>query len=191
MPPDGLMTLGIVTTVMKSSFEYLILNSHFYWIILMHLFLDLDGVLADFDVAAAQLFGMHPRTYEDTHGSHLFWSTINNHGSFFLDLPKMEHCDYLFNSVKYLRPTILTGCPFGGWAEPQKIEWVAKHLGEDVPVITCKSIDKSMHMLTSSDVIIDDWPKYQSIWEDKGGTFILYENNPIDVLLRLEELGLL
>ena len=40
------------------------------------LFLDADGVLADFDLAARQLLGMSPKEYIETHGRGAFWARL-------------------------------------------------------------------------------------------------------------------
>ena len=42
------------------------------------LFLDADGVLADFDEGAKRLLGMTPRQFEAKHGKREFWRRIAN-----------------------------------------------------------------------------------------------------------------
>lgn len=133
-------------------------------------FLDCDGVLADFDRAARDLLGICPRRYEDKFGSRAFWEAIEGHGSFYRDLPLMEDARELYEGVKHLNPIILTGCPRGGWASIQKHQWRMKHF-PGVPMITCRSADKS-NFMKPGDVIIDDWPQYRSVWVDKGGVWV-------------------
>ena len=41
-----------------------------------HLFLDCDGVLADFDTGARLLFGMSPKSFEARHGRGEFWKRL-------------------------------------------------------------------------------------------------------------------
>jgi hypothetical protein len=81
----------------------------------------------------------------------------------------------LFQAVRAFSPIILTGCPLGGWAEQQKLDWAAHHF-PGVKMITCMSKDKRNHM-KPGDVLVDDWPKHKHLWEEVGGTFIIYENN--------------
>ena len=47
------------------------------------LFLDCDGVLADFDRGAARVFGMPPRVYERRFGLQRFWAALASAPGFF------------------------------------------------------------------------------------------------------------
>jgi 5'(3')-deoxyribonucleotidase len=134
------------------------------------LFLDCDGVLADFDSAAQKLFGMPPRLAEKKMGTSAFWTRIRHRPNFYRDLALMPDARELFDAVAHLNPVILTGCPRGGWAEPQKVEWAAEHF-PGTRIITCLSADKRMHM-HCGDVLVDDYLKYRDRWEEAGGTFI-------------------
>ena len=134
------------------------------------LFLDCDGVLADFDDAATEIFGMPPRDAEAKIGTEKFWATIRNHRNFYRHLRLMPDARELFDALAHLNPAILTGCPVGGWSEPQKIAWAAEHF-PGTRIITCMSRDKWKHM-RPGDVLIDDYLKYKSRWEEAGGVFI-------------------
>lgn len=141
----------------------------------MQLFLDCDRVLADFDALASTIFKMHPRDFEDLHGSDKFWELLEDHGSFYEELPLMHDARFLWDSVAHMDPIILTGCPKGGWAEDQKVRWAKNHFGSDVKLITCKSRHKREHMIKDkTNIIIDDWPHYKHLWEEYGGHFILH-----------------
>lgn len=135
-----------------------------------HIFLDCDGVLADFDTYAQAYFGQHPRAAEATLGSTRFWEMLEDKGDFYRDLPLMPDARTLFDAVAHLSPTILTGCPRGNWAEAQKIAWAQEHF-PSVPIITCRSADKRDHA-NPGDVLIDDWPQYRHRWIEMGGVFI-------------------
>jgi len=138
------------------------------------LFLDCDGVLADFDSHAERIFGLPPRQAQAEIGSERFWAELRNRPDFYRKLPLMPDAQQLFNAVKHLDPIILTGCPLGGWAEPQKLAWAAEHF-PGTRMITCLSIDKRLHM-KSGDVLVDDYLKYRQRWEEAGGIFIYYSN---------------
>jgi hypothetical protein len=137
---------------------------------LPRLFLDCDGVLADFDTYAATIFGDHPRAAEERLGTSVFWDTLRDHHFFFEQLPLLPDTQALFDGVRHLDPTILTGCPHGGWAEPQKVRWAAKHF-PGTKIITCRSQDKRLHM-HQGDILIDDYTRYRALWEEAGGIFI-------------------
>jgi hypothetical protein len=137
-------------------------------------FLDCDGVLADFDAAAEVILGMPPRLFEDTHGSEEFWRLLEASPRFYATLPRMRDADQLVQGCRDLgiMPVILTGCPRGGWAEEQKEHWRDAHY-PGYKMICCLSAQKRVHA-QPGDVLIDDWPKYRHLWEEIGGIFILH-----------------
>jgi 5'(3')-deoxyribonucleotidase len=137
------------------------------------LFLDADGVLADFDFGARRLLGMSPKDYIAKHGRATFWKRLAKAKDFYGSLPKMPDAQQLFDAVKHLEPTILTGLPVGRWAAPQKIEWAAEHF-PGVPIITCLASDKHLHM-HPGDVLVDDREKHRAAYEEAGVVFILHK----------------
>lgn len=139
----------------------------------MRLFLDMDGVLADFDRGHELAFGFRPDKLKDD----VDWDRIRKITDYYYTLPPMEDMFELWYGVKPLKPTVLTGVPsvFTEEASENKRRWIQKWLGPDVPVICCRSRDKSLHM-QPGDIIIDDWDKHQSVWEEKGGIWILHQS---------------
>src|SRR3546814_20411898 len=91
------------------------------------LYLDCDGVLADFDRAATELLGMPPRTCEKRRGIGAFWREIERHPDFYGTLPLMPEAMRLFEPVRHLDPVILTGLPRGTGDAPQQVRWAAEH----------------------------------------------------------------
>lgn len=151
------------------------------------LFLDCDGVLADFDAAFISHFGHAPRDYEDRNGSEVFWRDIRHEVTeFYRNLPLMRDARELFDAVRHLRPIILTGCPMGGWAEAQKQAWAAEHF-PGTPMITCMSRDKRL-FCRKGDILIDDLLRYRDRWEGAGGIFIHHTSarESIDAIAALE-----
>jgi hypothetical protein len=138
------------------------------------IFLDCDGVLADFDKRAFEIFGQKSREAEDKLGSDEFWNRIIASGEFYARLPLMHDAPVLVEGVRRLHPevapVILTGCPPGGWSETQKREW-RDHYFPGVEMITCASKDKYKHG-KPGDVLIDDFLKYRHLWVEMGGIFI-------------------
>ena len=138
------------------------------------LFLDADGVLADFDEGARRLLGMTPRAFEAKHGRGAFWKRLANARNFYGSLPEMPDARLLFDGVKHLKPTILTGLPLGGWAAAQKVEWAAAHF-PGVPIITCMARDKHKHM-KKRDVLVDDRENHRAAYEAAGIVFVHHKN---------------
>ena len=149
------------------------------------LFLDADGVLADFDEGARRLLGMSPREFEAKHGRREFWRRIAAAKNFYGRLPKLPDADLLFDGVRHLTPTILTGLPLGRWAAPQKIEWAAEHF-PGVPIITCMARDKAKHM-QPGDVLVDDRDNHRSAYEEAGVVFV-HHRNAADTLRQLAKI---
>ncbi|HEX3423426.1 MAG TPA: hypothetical protein VHS33_08520 [Sphingomicrobium sp.] len=138
------------------------------------LFLDADGVLADFDFSARKLLGTSPKEFIAKHGRSAFWKALASSENFYGSLPEMPDARQLFEAVKHLEPTILTGLPVGNWAAPQKVEWAAEHF-PGVPIITCLAREKHMHM-HPGDVLVDDREKHRATYEAAGVVFVHHSN---------------
>jgi len=138
------------------------------------LFLDADGVLANFDEGARQLLGMSPRQFEAKRGRSTFWKRLASAKNFYGTLAETPDARLLFDAVKHLKPTILTGLPLGNWAAPQKIEWAAEHF-PGVPIITCMARDKHKHM-HRGDVLVDDRENHRAAYEAAGVVFVHHKS---------------
>ena len=134
------------------------------------LFLDCDGVLADFDAGARALLGMSPGAFEKRYGKREFWRRIARAEDFYARLPLMPDALELFDAVAHLEPVILTGLPLGNWAAPQKVRWAAEHF-PGTRIITCMARDKFRHM-AGADVLVDDRADHRDKWEAAGGIFV-------------------
>ena len=138
------------------------------------LFLDCDGVLADFDAGAREVLGMSSRAFEERYGKREFWRRIARTRDYYAVLPLMSDARLLFDAVAHLDPIILTGLPLGNWAAPQKVRWAEEHF-PGTHIITCMARDKYRHM-TGADVLVDDRADHRDKWENAGGTFIHHKN---------------
>ena len=148
----------------------------------MQLFLDCDGVLADFDRAATELLGVPPRQFEKRYGLPEFWKRLARHPDFYGTLPLMPDATVLFDAVRHLHPIILTGLPRGEWAAPQKVRWAAEHF-PGTRIITCLAADKRRHA-RDGDILVDDTLKYRDLWTGAGGIFVHHRDaqSTIDAL---------
>jgi len=134
------------------------------------LYLDCDGVLADFDKGATAILGMEPKAFEHRHGLGRFWQKLAQAPDFYFSLPLLPDAMQLFDAVKHLDPIILTGLPRGNWAAEQKMRWAAVHF-PGVRMITSMARDKRDHA-GAGDVLVDDMEKYRHLWEQAGGIFV-------------------
>ncbi|MGE5539526.1 MAG: hypothetical protein ACM30I_12980 [Gemmatimonas sp.] len=148
------------------------------------LFVDLDGVLADFDRGVERVTGKRPEQLRVGD----MWRALARAPEFFDTLEFMQDAELLWMFCKPYDPIILTGLPMGSWAPEQKRRWVARMLGGDVPVITCMSRDKPRYAAPGH-VLIDDREKARAGWEEKGGIFI-HHVSAERTISALTELGL-
>jgi hypothetical protein len=138
------------------------------------LYLDCDGVLADFDKGATAVLGMHPRAFEKRHGLGRFWARLASAPDFYFSLPLLPDAMRLYEAVKHLDPVILTGLPRGNWAADQKVRWAARHF-PGVRIITTMARDKRDHA-KEGDVLVDDQDRHRHLWEEIGGIFIQHKD---------------
>lgn len=66
------------------------------------LYLDMDGVVADFDAAAEKFIGRPRKTAHDRWDQE-DWLRIRTYQHWFLDLPKTTHADQLVDTARKFR----------------------------------------------------------------------------------------
>lgn len=143
------------------------------------IFCDLDGVLADFDQGVKNKFNISV----DEIDINLMWSVINKSNTFFETLPWMAKGSELWENIKEYEPIILTGVPYGSSRVSQeKINWCKRELGDHIQVITCLTKNKAKYCLPGS-ILIDDRINNLKAWNDKGGMFILYNEEHLESIL--------
>lgn len=136
------------------------------------LYVDHDGVLADFN-AEFEKFGQGtPEEYNKTHGKESLYNLINeNTDHFWLDMKWMPDGKELWDFVKDMNPTILTtpAETVKNCVEDKEI-WMERELG-DIDVIM--SIDKYEYAHPKA-ILIDDRAKNIDPWVKAGGIGILH-----------------
>ncbi len=136
----------------------------------MQIFVDMDGVLADFDTHYEAVFGYRASKLADN----VDWKAVRAVDGFYLAMPPMLDMQDLWACVAPFKPVILTGIPSSvSEAAENKREWARKNIGPDVDVICCRSSEKFLYA-RRDDVLIDDWEKYRHLWIGAGGQWITH-----------------
>lgn len=139
------------------------------------IYLDLDGVMADFDANFPAVFGLDHRSMADDD----MWAKINSHPSFFRDMPHCPGSLEFYADIEHLNPIILTACPKSNYAHAatQKRAWVREHLGPNITVLPVMGgRNKPLFMHAPGDVLIDDFERNCDAWTEAGGVAILHRD---------------
>lgn len=155
------------------------------------IFLDCDGVLADFDKFITPLMPEGGRAAWNELPNKEFWARLEVLKDLFGSLDKMPDADALVAGVEAYcekyglpAPIILTGKPRLEKFTQQKLSWRDKHFPH-LEMIVCESKNKRKHMKAKGDIIIDDWERHMQPWIDMGGVWILHTS----AAQSLKELG--
>ncbi len=140
-------------------------------------YVDMDGVLADFDRRKLEVFGTLDVLDEE------MWPEIHkNHPDWFFTLPKFPDHDWfcavlgagywdidvaVLSAMPNPRRGNVYNCLWG------KSQWVKKHCGW--PAIFCVRSHKSTYA-TPDSILIDDLPQNIEDWRKKGGIGILHKS---------------
>ena len=160
-------------------------------------YLDMDGVLADFDQRFRDISGMEPRDFENKYGRKEFWNLIDeeNKIKFWVGIPVMDGAAALVNAVKDYDYELLTSPSAKKQSYLGKILWVKNHTGDvfpSKPRINFKRAKEKHEVkpqLSQTDILIDDREDTIGRWNAAGGTGIVYKSIG-QVLNDLKKLGL-
>lgn len=163
---------------------------------MISIYLDMDGVLADFDAGLKKLgLDIDPNLNQPTHlldsERKLKKQEMQNKiamTDFFFDLPAMSDAHELWNAVKIYNPVILTAAPrFGGdessaafkKAAEDKKKWIKNvfgHIDDDHFICTtsAKKANFIGHKTAQNQILVDDRPANCGLWVDAGGIAILH-----------------
>ena len=160
----------------------------------MKLYLDMDGVQADFDTGFRKTFGFEAKDYEKKFGQKQFWKLIESHENFYGSLPKMLDVDFLWDAVDHLDPFVLTALPHS-WPEEarkQKRYWFSVNrskLAGDHFMAVVRAKNKAK-FAEPGDILIDDREDIEPYWTDRGGIFIRHFN-AYDTIRELKRHGVI
>jgi len=149
------------------------------------IYLDLDGVLADFDGGLRKLCGVEPvdqmhATKEDEDRT---FGAIRDCEHFYRRMEMLPGAKELFDRLYAAygdRLEILSGVPSPKRNIPEagedKLAWVKEHLSETVKVNLVRRAEKKEYCTGKDCVLIDDFEKNIQEWEAAGGTGILFQD---------------
>lgn len=170
----------------------------------MNFFVDMDGVLCDFDQGFVNVYGETPcefkkRIFKLYQGSNLpdivieemfsdvFWKMIDIIPDFWENLPPfIEMIDAVSIFKKDYPDTdiaIISSVPLHQPMYRKAIEgknkWINKYLEFEMPIIYCPmqyygDMNKALYCNSRADVLIDDSTFQIAGWNKKGGTGILF-----------------
>jgi 5'(3')-deoxyribonucleotidase len=151
------------------------------------LYLDMDGVLADFNSRAKEILGAtdseEQRAAQTGRWPDHKWQELVNYPNFYLDLPKMPMADQLVELALRFRDNlgydvkILTAIPSGNDmpdAFHDKIDWVNRYYGAHGFRVHFGpySHDKAHHCQGADDILVDDRTSNCEEWRRAGGAAI-------------------
>ena len=162
-----------------------------------NIYLDMDGVVADFDQRFIDLSGMLPKEYEEKFGRKEFWNFIDekNKLKFWVGIPEMSDAKQL---VDYITPhgfQMLTAPSIKKQSYLGKMLWIKNHVGSLFsfkPYINFKKAKNKHNVksnLNANDILIDDREDTISRWNDAGGTGI-HHTSASSTINKLKKLGL-
>lgn len=163
------------------------------------LYLDMDGVLTDYNYGAAQLFNATPEEHylaaKTGRWPDSKWQMIRNNEHFYLNLPKMPKADQLVEIALKFRTNlnysikILTAIPHDNdmhEAFQDKFLWIDKHYGNyKFPVhFGPYSSDKHKHIKNNMDILVDDRLDNCEQWQQSGAIAVHVPYNDYDKALQ-------
>jgi len=161
------------------------------------IYLDMDGVIADFNTRFKDLSGIEPREFESKYGRKAFWDFIDeeNKIKFWVGIPPMPGASELVSYISKHDYEILTAPSIKEQSRLGKNLWVRNHVGDifpSKPKVTFK-FSKEKHKvkqnLSQFDILIDDRQSIIDNWNNAGGFGILYQSTP-QAIADLKKLGL-
>lgn len=145
--------------------------------LLVQVYLDMDGVLADMETGFKKLSnGLSPEEYEAKNGKSSFWKLISKKPNFWLELKPLPDArilwDYVYDNFQNPNSVILTAGQ-GTSIVQQKTQWAHKHINPNVKVIVAPAGTRKPEYTLNvpgrvTHVLIDDTPKNIEAWNNKS-----------------------
>ncbi len=147
------------------------------------IYVDMDGVLADFFGAWKKLVGKDWREIKDLDGA---LQRIRDKDDFWLNIPVTPNAMNLLNLVKQLKGkyNILSApLPNDPNSEPHKRQWIENNLSRFPPSKVIITSNKSVHATQpdgTPNILIDDFGKNIAKWEAAGGVGFKHKDHKFE-----------
>ena len=159
-------------------------------------YVDMDGVVADFDQRFLDLSGMMPREFESKYGKNAFWDFIDegdNKLKFWVGIPQMSDAQQLIDFVSKYDYEMLTAPSLKKQSLMGKGLWMInqtkKGLFPSKPKVNYKSAKNKKDFAAPNNILIDDKPSTIDSWNAAGGIGILH-TSAANTISQLKKLGL-
>lgn len=152
---------------------------------LLHIYFDMDGVLADFDRGVRELCHREPldQSTSTEADNDALWAAVRQVPHFYGQLEpipgSLEMLRTLYEEIGD-RCQILTGIPKPRrsieHAGEDKVAWIHRLVSEDMQVHIVYREEKRQYCTGPQDILVDDYDKNIREWQAAGGTGILFRD---------------
>ena len=159
------------------------------------IYVDMDGVVADFDKRFTDLSGMSPSEFESKNGKNAFWDFIDvkHKLAFWVGIPPMSDAQSLMDYVSKHNYEMLTAPSIkkeslmgkGLWIR----NWAKKGLFPSKPKVNYKPAKNKHHFAAPNHILIDDKQSTIDSWNAAGGVGILH-TSASNTINQLKKLGI-
>jgi hypothetical protein len=156
------------------------------------IYLDMDGVIVDFDKRFTDLAGMGPREYESSFGKEKFWDFIDSKEKgggvgFWVGMDWMPGGEALYNRVAQHDHALLSSPSKSESSRIGKHRWKKKYTPSTKLILALAK--NKQNYADGNNILIDDRESNIQQWREAGGIGILYKSAD-QVNKELDKLGL-
>ncbi len=147
------------------------------------IYIDMDGVVADFDQGIVDVFG---EAYSNKNADK-FWKSVCVEAEVFRKMPPIQEGVEMVNEIRGEHPicflTSTGGLPHHIDIAKQKLDWLHKHDMGQHPVAFCMNTQGKAQYAHPGAILIDDRVKVCTTWSVAGGTPIQFTREKTDSVL--------
>jgi len=151
------------------------------------IYVDMDGVLADFDRQFWTLFDERSDVFEEKNGEKAFWDKVYSNPEFFKNLPPFHYTYKFWEEIKARsQHVMILSSPSKRntlVCKEHKRSWLQKQLGDldGTPPYIFES--KKYIYACPKSILIDDYEKKIKDWRKAGGIGILHNSKEPDATI--------